>query len=109
MAKKLSEEDKQRINRVAAMMAISNMGQTVDVDRVLNWKPNTRFNRDARSEICDLAGHFMETDEHEDIFAGEAESWAKGIKKVGLSTFADQHPRHADTIRKIMEIAADGK
>ncbi len=97
--------DQQRINRAAAAMAVSNYGHGADEARILNWKPNLRFGNTPRSEVEDLAGHLMETDEHEDMFAGEAESWATQIKKDGgLRKFAEMYPHHEAWLLKLSEL-----
>lgn len=47
----------------------------------------------------------METDEHEDMFADEADSWAKMIAEAGsLRAFAEQYPHHAEWIIKMEEL-----
>ncbi len=98
-----STEDK-IINRVAAMMAVSNYGFAVDVNRVLRWELPTRYDNSPRSEVCDLAGHLIESDEHEEMFADEAFGWRKEIIKAGgLSKFAAVYRHHADTIGKLIE------
>lgn len=105
MSKPTLDLEGQRINRAAAMMAVSNYGHGVDVERVLNWKPVQRFGNTPRSEVEDLAGHLMESYEHEDMFAEEAEGWAKDIKAAGgLAEFAKLFPHHAEVLGKLQEI-----
>ena len=95
----------QRINRAAAAMAVSNMGHGVDEHRVLNWTPSSRYANSPRQEVCDLAGHLIESDEHEDIFGEEAEDWAKQISEAGgLATFALQFPHHARWLTALEDI-----
>lgn len=97
----------QKRARIAAMMAVSNMGQlgfNVTIKQVLNWTPNTRFPGSAEDEVIQLAGHLIEDEEQEGIFAYEAEGWDKEIKKIGFEQFMARFPHHADTIRKILEI-----
>lgn len=95
----------QRINLAAAMMAVSNYGHGVDAEKVLRWEPCARYGNSPRTEVERLAGHLMETEEHEDMFAGEAESWAKTIRQSGgLTKFADLYPHHAEILHKIKEL-----
>lgn len=45
----------QKINRVAAAMAVSNYGHVVDTARVLNWAPSAKYSNSPRSEVCDTS------------------------------------------------------
>lgn len=92
----------QKINRVAAAMAVSNYGHGTDVPKILNIYP-TEYST-PRSEVDYLAGHLMETDDHEDMFAEEAESWAKKIRKEGLANFAAKYKNHDGWINQIAEM-----
>lgn len=104
MSRSKSVED-QRINRAAAAMAVSNYGHGVDEARVLDWQPDLRFGNTPRSEVEDLAGHLMENDEHEDMFAGEADSWAASIREAGgLAPFAERFSHHAGWLLKLAEL-----
>lgn len=97
--------EQQRINRAAAAMAVSNYGHGADEARILNWTPNARYGNSPRSEVCDLAGHLMESDEHEEMFADEAEGWAETIKKDGgLRKFAANYPHHEAWLFKLAEL-----
>jgi hypothetical protein len=92
----------QKINRAAAAMAVSNYGHGTDEARILRWKPNPRFPSTPRSEVCDLAGHLMETDEHEEMFASEADGWAKQIIDAGgLLAFAEVFHWHKPWILQL--------
>lgn len=95
----------QKINRAAAAMAVSNYGHGADEDRILRWKPHMRFMNSPRSEVEDLAGHLMENEEHEEMFAGEAESWADTIiRDGGLVKFAANYPHHEKWLLALAEI-----
>lgn len=97
--------DTQKINRAAAAMAVFNYGHSVDADRVLDWTPNLRYGNSPRQEICDLAGHLMESDDHEEMFAGEADSWAKTIQKDGgLVAFAKTFDHHKTWLLALAEM-----
>lgn len=105
-------DDPRKVNRVAAAMAVSNyghLGLSIPVERVHEkWLPrgDPRYSTPG-SEVCDLAGSIMETDDHEEMFAGEAESWAKSIRQAGgLLKFAEQYPHHAEWIIKIHNMEA---
>lgn len=78
-----------RINaRLGAALAISNLGHSVPDDIAAhpeNWMP------DAKSEVCQLAGHLMESDLHEEIFSGEAEYWERYARKKGYNKLREQH------------------
>lgn len=90
--------------RLAAGMAISNMGQEVPAyisDRPKNWSPSVEYT------VCDLAGHIMETDEHEDIFVGEAKGWLKYIRKEGYANLLKNHGPHCPWIAKVLEAAKE--
>lgn len=100
-------DDPRKIHRVAAAMAVSNyghLGLTVPVSRVTDWTPSKPQHSSARSEVCDLAGNIMETDEHEEMFAGEADSWESQIKghfEGDLTKFADAFYWHKEWILAI--------
>ena len=99
--------DIRKINRVAAAMAVSNfglLGGSVPINRVTNWKPiNVRYSS-AASDVCDIAGGVIETDEHESIFIEEAERWAETISKEyngDLLLFAETYSHHKEWITTI--------
>lgn len=98
----MSALDTQRINRAAAAMAVSNYGHGADPSRILDWwRPNLTHGT-PRAEVCDLAGHLMESDDHEEMFAEEAEGWAKTIAEAGgLVPFAEQFPHHKEWLLKL--------
>lgn len=96
-------DDPRKIARVAAGMAISNyghLGGSVPVDRVTDtrWSWST----DAFSEVCNVAGNIIESDEHEEMFGDEAEGWEKQIREVGLEAFAERFSYHS-WIRTIID------
>ena len=95
----------QKINRAAAAMAVSNYGHTLDEARILNWKPSDRHSNSPRQEVCDLAGHLMESDEHEELFADEADGWAKSITEAGgLLAFAETFHWHKSWILQLEKL-----
>lgn len=92
----------QKINRAAAAMAVLNYGFDVDHSRVLRWEPNLRYGNSPRQEICDLAGHLIESDEHGELFAGEADGWAAQItEEGGLLQFAEKYHWHKPWILQL--------
>lgn len=107
-------DDPRKIHRVAAAMAVSNyghLGLNVPVSRVTSWKPNKPQYSSSRQEVCDLAGSIMETDEHEEMFADEAEGWENTIRDLhdgDLVKFAEAFPHHKEWILEIhnMELVA---
>ena len=103
----MADLNKQRINRIAAGMAVSNMGLLglhLTVEQLLRWKPSERYDNTPRSEVEDFAGSLMESNEHEVAFAGEAEWWAEQITTVGIPAFAEQYYHHADWIMQLNEV-----
>lgn len=96
--------EQQKINRIAAAMAVSNYGHGVDEARVLGWRPNPRFGNSPRSEVNSLASHLMETEDDKDTFADEAEGWAKTIAKSGIIKFAEDYPHHTHWIMQIKDM-----
>lgn len=107
-------DDPRKIHRVAAAMAVSNyghLGLSIPVSSVTRWTPSKPEYSSARQEVCDLAGSIMETDEHEEVFAGEAESWETTIREQhggDLVKFAEAFHWHKEWILEIhnMELPA---
>lgn len=98
--------DVRQIYRVAAAMAVSNyghLGLTIPVSRVTDWRvPTNKAYASPESEVCDIAGSIMETDEHEAMFGEEAASWAETISKYQtLEEFAEAFPHHREWILTI--------
>lgn len=86
--------------RIAAGLAISNMGQEVP-ERIYESSEDQRWETTARSEVESLAGHLMETDEHDEIFVGEAEMWYENIKDLSLNEILRQF-QHNSWVEKII-------
>jgi ABC-type branched-subunit amino acid transport system ATPase component len=81
--------------RAAAIMAVSNMGQLEQINLGATINNSLHWTGDAYSEVCQIAGHLMESYEHEEIFAAEAEAWLKTIKQhKSLQSFAAEYPHH---------------
>lgn len=103
----------QKIARIAAGLAISNFGfgHGNEIGKRI-FERLTEAPRSAREvsdqagyEICNFAGHLLESEEHEKIFIEEAESWEKQIKKMGLEKYVAQkylQSSNYDWIRSIM-------
>lgn len=105
--------DIRKVNRIAAALAVSNMGQlglNVPVSRVTNWRiPRNIAHSSPTGEVCDIAAAIIETDEHEEIFADEAEGWAATVQECDtLEQLADRFPYHREWIMEIdkMELPA---
>jgi hypothetical protein len=98
----------QQINRAAAWMAVSNMGLPLDRERFLRWTPPKRYTNSPRSEIEDFAGHLMESEEHEDTFVGEAESWARQITVMGgIEKFLKTFTWQTEVLSELLKINAE--
>lgn len=87
-----------KVARVAAGLAISNLGHLgINVtpgDLLANPKGWTG---DAESDICQLAGHLIESDEHEALFRTEAAIWQDVLENeynADLSVMAAKFTRH---------------
>lgn len=94
--------EQQKIARMASIMAVSNLGHLHNI----NLDQNTDFKLfkpadSARYDVCHVAGHLMESDDHEDMFGEEAEGWEKRIRKAGFEAFVEQYPHHRETLTKV--------
>lgn len=90
-----------KLCRLSAAFAISNMGQTVpkDIAERISDSPYCT----PRSEIDNFAGHLMETDEHEEIFAGEAEMWYDLLKKKAAEEVLYIHGKGCPWVKQIID------
>lgn len=88
-------------SQLAAAFSISNMGQRVPDDIA-----ETRFgwSETPQSAICNLAGHLMESDEHEDIFVSEAEMWGRYLDDHTKEDILRIHGPHCPWIQKIVDV-----
>jgi hypothetical protein len=79
----------QTLSRIAAMLAISNYGLGVHISdwvgRPSNWADNPE------NEVENAGGHFMESDEHEEMFRGEARSWYEQIKHLSFGEIRETY------------------
>ena len=94
--------EQQKIARMASIMAVSNLGHLHNID----LERNTDFSRfkpaeSARYDVCQVAGHLIESDDHEDMFSEEAEGWEQQIRKAGVEAFIDMFSHHRETLEKI--------
>lgn len=91
----------ERIARMASLMAVSNTGHlhNLDIERATDtrwgWNPVARY------DVCNIAGHLMENEDHEDYFGDEAESWEKQIREAGAEAFIEQFPHHREMLTKV--------
>ena len=70
-----------KVARVAAGLAISNLGHLGTNVKPSDLLTNPKdWTGDAESDVCQLAGHLMENDDHESLFTQEAAGWADHIK-----------------------------
>lgn len=91
-----------KLCRLAAAFAISNMGHEVPKDIAERPFSDGRFCT-PRSQVECFAGHLMETDEHEEIFAEEAESWYKDLKRRSTEEVLRVHGPRCPWIQKIVD------
>lgn len=92
--------DRIKLPRLAAAFAISNLGHEVPAD--IAEGPYLEHSS-PRNEVENYAGHLMESDEHEDIFAAEAEMWARDLAKTPVEEVLRIHGTHSPWVRKILE------
>lgn len=85
--------------RLAAAFAISNMGHQVPDDIAegdwLDWESTPRH------AIDNLAGHLMEDESHDELWAGEAEMWYDQIQSKGVQRMY-HHREDCDWFKKII-------
>jgi hypothetical protein len=82
---------------------MSNLGHEVP-DDVAEDIPegSSRFPVTPRLEIENLAGHLMESEEYEDIFAEEAEGWYETLSKMSSEDILTNYTRNP-WVSKIVE------
>lgn len=85
--------DKQKIARIAAILATSNLGFMHLLDESRFHLYPERWAESAEHEVCSVAGHFMENSLHEKIFGQEARSWEERITNVGLPVWLEGNLR----------------
>jgi hypothetical protein len=76
---------------MAACFAISNLGHEVPKSAAENVG---YWSTDPRVEVEGLAGHLMESDEHERIFAQEAQGWLKYVTEHPVKELLRVHPNN---------------
>lgn len=69
---------------MGAAYAVSNFGYGVNEDNIRRLLESKRPCDSARFAVCELAGHLMENEEHEELFGNEAEGWERDIAKTGV-------------------------
>lgn len=96
----------EKIARIAALLAVSNLGHFHNIKVDDFTKEDTiMWSGDPYSDVCMIAGHLMENDEHEEYFGEEARMWhERFIVRHTPRMIADEFPWHAEWINKIAEI-----
>lgn len=92
---------RKRRAQLAGAFAMSNMGHQVPenvADRPPFW-PDT-----PRQAVENLAGHLMEDEEQDEIFADEAEMWATMIDNTSVEQILATHGQHCPWIKKILDV-----
>lgn len=81
---------------LAAMFAVTNMGQAMpDVDVVRQLRRTKKV--DLGSAVMCVAEQYMESDEHQDWFMEEAQSWVKQLKaKKTMAAVREIWPRQVE-------------
>jgi len=99
----------QKIARIAALFAVSNLGQ-FHMIKVEQWivddqpapRMRSQWTGNAYSDVCMIAGHLMENDEHEHYFGDEATGWVKELSQIGdIKLIAERWPHHSEWLLKI--------
>lgn len=100
--RKVMLTEAQKIARIASLMAVSNLGHlhNINLGRVTDF---SRFKPadNARYDVCTVAGHLIESDDHEDMFSEEAESWEQRFREAGFEAFVNQYSHHEEMLRKV--------
>jgi hypothetical protein len=91
-----------KLCRLAAAFAISNMGQEVPKDIAKAPFGHGPY-VSAEGQVDQFAGHLMETDEHEDIFHGEAQMWYGDLGKRSNEEILRVHGAHCPWIKQILD------
>lgn len=84
-----------RASRLAAWFAASNMGLMSQIDQSRAGETGAAWWNDPSNEVLGLIGHFCESDEHEEIFIGEAEMWFENIKNLSVDEAREKY-KHND-------------
>lgn len=94
--KKTEATEAQVIAVMAACFAVSNLGlwQFIREDSVRRMVMTNNHMISARYAVCELAGHLMEEEEHEDLFSKEAEGWERDITAMGLRHYITTYEKH---------------
>jgi hypothetical protein len=77
--------------RLAAAFAISNFGYTVPLGAALHPED---WSESAQANVEDLAGHLMESREHERLFGDEARMWYAYVRKHPRKVLLEMHGYH---------------
>lgn len=91
-----------KLCRLAAAFAMSNMGHKVPEDIARPPFGHGPY-VSPEGQIDQWAGHLMETDEHEDIFHGEAEMWYDTLSKQSTEEVLRIHSPHCPWIQEIID------
>lgn len=86
--------DQQKKAIVAAILAVTNMGQPMPEKHEIAHLKHGKHRTDLRAEenVLHLAGKYMESEEHEEIFTEEALMWAKEVDAMTNDRFASLFP-----------------
>lgn len=79
----------QLLSRLAAVFAVSNFGMINYINDPVGTPSD--WDDTPESEIEGIAGGLMESDEHEELFRGEARMWYNTLKNLSIGEIAEQY------------------
>ncbi len=86
---------KSKINILAAYMARSNMGQSVNSDMLFNAMYGNMEDRSIEDFVEIFCGELCESDDHFDMFVEEAKGWVEQLTPMKFKEFKKTWPEHA--------------
>lgn len=102
----MSVSRQSKLSHIAALLAVSNMGLWSYMDEDQITGRSHRWYDDPENEVMSVAGFLYESDEHEAIFAEEAESWYEQIKDLTDDQIREKFSYHSDKwVHRILEVS----
>jgi hypothetical protein len=92
------------LSHIAAVFAVSNLGMMTYLNDPVG-EPS-RWDDTPENEVENIAGHLMESDDHEAIFGGEARMWYNKIKDLSFGEIVEQY-HYNDWVTNIIEAAEE--
>lgn len=91
----------ERVARIGAIMAVSNLGHFHNLNLESAIDPRGGWGDNARYDVCNIAGHLMECDDHEELFGDEAQRFEDELLGIGIEDFIKLYPHHEEWLRKV--------